>query len=292
MQPWKSHFIVIVTAWLACSVIGEGAIAAGWENQSMAWVLGPNSASIRSPYDAAQPTGFSWSIVPGNTGAVYSPGGSVITDRVTQDITDLNAVGLNGFEDYKSTLESVLDAWADVSGIQNLGYVEEEPGVVLVGGVDDMVSRGPSSGVGHIRFMAYDSSVIPTGVYASATYVPEPGVGVDNAYNRSRAGDVRFRSDTSIWGMGSGDGFYFSKIAMHEVGHVLGFGHNSVSDSVMGSGLYSESGLGEGDIEGAVSIYGPVPEPSSLVALVMVGLAMPKRVRVAMVARHSGKNIK
>ena len=239
----------------------------------MAWVLGPGSASIRSPLDQAQPTGFSWSIVPENVGAVYYPDGSVIAGRVTQDITDLNAVGLNNFENYRSILESVVDAWADVSGIQNLGYIEET-GDVLVGGVDDIVSRGVSAGIGHIRFMAYDSLVIPTNVFASSTYIPEPGVVTDMATNRARAGDIRFRSDANIWAQGSSDGFYFRKVAMHEVGHVLGFGHNSVSDSVMGGGLYSELKLGAGDIEGAVAIYGTVPEPTTVLLLAFGGLCL------------------
>lgn len=267
----KSGFITLTTAILVLGFAG-GKGFAEWGHQSMAWVLGPDSASIRSPYGEAQSTGFSWSIVPADVGAVHYPGGNVIADRVTQDITDLNAVGLNNFEDYRSVLESVLDAWANVSGIQNLGYVEET-GDILVGGVDDIVSRGPSSGVGHIRFMAYDSPVIPAHVLASATYIPEPGVATDMATNRARAGDVRFRSDANIWSSGSGDGFNFRKIAMHEVGHVLGFAHNSVSDSVMGGGLYSELGLGEGDIEGAVAIYGAVvPEPTTVLLLVSSGL--------------------
>ena len=268
----KSGFITLTTAILVFGFAG-GKGFAEWGHQNMAWVLGPDSASIRSPYGEAQPTGFSWSIVPGDVGAVYYPGGNVIADRVTQDITDLNAVGLNNFEDYRSVLESALDAWANVSGIQNLGYVEET-GDILVGGVDDIVSRGPSAGVGHIRFMAYDSPVIPTHVFASATYIPEPGVATDMATNRARAGDVRFRSDANIWSSGSGDGFNFRKIAMHEVGHVLGFAHNSVSDSVMGGGLYSQLGLGEGDIEGAVAIYGVVPEPTTVLLLASGGLCL------------------
>ena len=57
-------------------------------------------------------------------------------------------------------------------------------------------------------------------------------------------------------------------IALHEVGHVLGFGHNSVSDSVM-SYPYTEWNLGAGDAEGAIAIYGrvTVPEPETLVLL-------------------------
>jgi len=105
----KSGFITLTTAILVFGFAG-GKGFAEWGHQNMAWVLGPDSASIRSPYGEAQSTGFSWSIVPADVGAVYYPGGNVIADRVTQDITDLNAVGLNNFEDYRSVLESVLDA--------------------------------------------------------------------------------------------------------------------------------------------------------------------------------------
>lgn len=252
-----------------------GTANAQWGHQNMAWVLGPNSASIRSPHEQAQPTGFSWSIVPGDTEALYYPGSSIKAGDITRDITNLNAAGLDSLEDYKSVLNSAIDVWADVSGIENLGYVEET-GSVFVGGVDDILSR-PDAGVGHIRFMAYDSSVIPTHVYASATYIPEPGVATDMATNRARAGDVRFRSDATIWSMGGDDGFYFRKIAIHEVGHVLGFAHNSVSDSVMGGGLYSEPGLGQGDIAGAVAIYGAlVPEPTTI-SLLAAGILLIRR---------------
>ncbi len=255
----KIQPIVISIALLVCSMPEDTVLAAdsdgAWAHQSMAWVLGPDSASIRSPYEEAQPTGFHWSIVPGNVAAVHYPGGSVISGRVTQNITDLNAAGLNSFEDYKIVLAGVVDAWTDISGIQNLGYIEET-GEVMVGGIDEIVNRGPSAEVGHIRFMAYDSPVIPTNILASATYIPDPEANTNLATNRARAGDIRFRSDANIWGQGSSDGFYFRRIAMHEMGHVLGFGHNSFSDSVMGGGRYSQWDLGEGDIAGAVAIYG------------------------------------
>ena len=85
--------------------------------------------------------------------------------------------------------------------------------------------------------------------------------------------------DNSCW-MGAaanqlaGAGYYFRRIAMHEMGHTLGFGHNTVLDSVMGGGSVSELGLGEGDIEGALAIYGPVPEPTTLCLLGLGGLLL------------------
>ncbi len=275
MFPLTRWGFICFTVMASVFTFGVGTAYAEWGHQNMAWVLGPNSTSIRSPHEPAQPTGFSWSIVPGDTEALYYPGSSVKAGDVTRDITDLNAVGLDSFEDYKRVLNSAIDDWSDVSGIDNLGYVEET-GAVLVGGVDDILSR-PDAGVGHIRFMAYDSSVIPLHVYASATYIPEPGVATDLATNQARAGDVRFRSDANIWSLGGDDGFYFRKIAMHEVGHILGFAHNSVSDSVMGGGLYSEPGLGQGDIAGAIAIYGAlVPEPATM-SLWFAGMLLMRR---------------
>lgn len=265
--------ITVITVMLALVLVGGSTCSADFEYQSMAWVLGADSTSIRSPLGAPQSTGMTWSIVAGNVEARYHPDGNVITDRLTQDITDLNAVGLDSFEDYRDALESVVDAWADISGFQNLGYIAET-GDVMVGGTYEIGDRGAAAGVGHLRFMAYDSPIIPTNILASATYIPEPGVGTDNTYNRSRAGDVRFRSDSSIWAQGGDDGFYFRKIAMHEVGHVLGFGHNSVSDSVMGQGLYTETGLGVGDIEGATTVYGLVPEPTTILLLATGGFCL------------------
>lgn len=244
--------------------------ALDWPN-GMAWVLGPDGTSIRSSVEAPQPTALSWSIVLPGTGDAFTTG------RYTQSMTDLGVTGLSGMADYQQILGGVIDEWASVSGITNLGYVPED-GSVLVSGVVDsngdgvyINERGPDAGVGHIRFMAFDSTWISTSVYAQATYISEPGSAVDNASNNRKAGDVRFRSDANIWGQGS-DATYFRNIALHEVGHILGFGHNSVSGSVM-SWPYTEWNLGAGDIEGAVAFYGPVPEPATMI-LALLALAL------------------
>lgn len=240
--------------------------AGSWNHQNMAWVLGPDGTSIRSPYEPEKPTAISWSIVPGNTGDAFNAG------RYTQPITSLGVSGLNGLSDYDyiEVLAGVIDQWTEVSGITNLGYVEED-GSVLVGGVIDtdddgvyITDRGPEAGIGHIRFMAYTQDDLNgSSAYAGATYIPEPGSNVDNRANHTKAGDIRFRSDgwqgPTIWEQGD-YALHFRNIAMHEVGHILGFGHNSIAGSVMSS-PYTEWNLGNGDIEGAIAIYGPMPEP-------------------------------
>jgi hypothetical protein len=285
-----------IAAWFTWILPGGQTLASNWEHQSspwgstpdpgwaldwpngMAWALGPDGTTIRSPIETAQPTSLSWSIVPGGTGDAVTAG------RYTEDITSLGVAGLSGITDYQNVLGGVIDEWASVCGITNLGYVEED-GSVLVGGVGDtnadgfqhITDRGPAAGAGHVRFMAFDSNWIPPSKYAQATFIPEPGSQVDNIGNNRKAGDVRFRSDANIWGLGS-DSLHFRNIALHEVGHVLGFGHNSISDSVM-SYPYTEWNLGTGDVEGAIAIYSrvTVPEPDTLMLLSLGSLGLLRR---------------
>ena len=242
--------------WIFClppAVLVSGSAATGedWEYKSMSWVPGPNSTSVRSPLDSPQPTSLTWSIVPGGVATAHN------SSRITDNFLDMGVTGLTTSSQYQAVLASVMDEWASVADITNLGYVSET-GAVEIGGVGHFTERGQDSGVGHVRFMAFDQDALNGATaYAQATSIPEPGTSVDNNYNHARAGDVRFRSDTGLWGATLGE-LFFRNIALHEVGHILGFGHNSISDSVM-SNPYNEPNLGVGDIAGAVAIYGPPP---------------------------------
>ncbi len=233
----------------------------------MAWVPGPDGTSVRSPDDSPQPTSLTWSIVPGGVAQANDD------SRVTDDFTDMHVTGLTTLADYHAMLSGVMDEWASAADITNLGYVAEA-GDVAIGPAGLLFeTRGPAAAVGHIRFMAFDQDALNGATaYAQATYIPEPGSSVDNTGNLSRAGDVRFRSDANLWDDLLGE-TYFRHIALHEVGHILGFGHNSVPGSVM-HGPYTNWNLGAGDIEGAIFIYGPanaVPEPRALL-IAFVGL--------------------
>ena len=300
-MSYDRRIFILATVLLWGCLPGVKTFASNWEHQGspwsapdpgwaldypngMAWVLGPDGTTIRSPVETPQQTGLSWSIVPLSTNDTDSSTWLKYTQSLLALGVDFPFGGPQGIEGYKYVLGGVMDEWASVCGITNLGYVEED-GSVLVGGVPDtngdgilhITDRGPAAGVGHIRFMAYDSSWINPSVYAQATYIAEPGSQVDNAGNNPKAGDVRFRSDADIWGMGA-DMLHFRNIALHEVGHVLGFGHNNISDSVM-SWPYTEWNLGAGDIEGAIAVYGPVPEPHTLSLLGFALLAVTGRVR-------------
>jgi hypothetical protein len=207
------------------------------------------------------------------------PGGvahSNDANRETDDFIDMQVTGLANLSDYQAVLQSAVDEWASVADITNLGYVHET-GTVPIGPSGLLFeNRGPLANVGHLRFMVFDQEALNGATaYAQATCIPEPGTAVDNGYNLPRAGDIRFRSDANLWDDLLGE-VYFRNIALHELGHIFGFGHNTVSDSVM-NGPYTELNLGVGDIAGAVYIYGSssgggaVPEPGALL-LAIVGL--------------------
>ncbi|MDG2206869.1 MAG: matrixin family metalloprotease [Pirellulales bacterium] len=265
---WWGRFVI--GGWLSVAFVGP-ASGQDWLHQNNAWVPGPNGTSVRSPDDSPQPTSLTWSMVPG--GVEQSNDSS----RVTKDFTEMGVTGLSSLDDYGSVLEAAVDAWASAADITNLGYIAETGDVSIGASGLLFADRGSESGVGHIRFMAFDQAGLGGATaLAQATPIPEPGTPVDNGYNLSRAGDIRFRSDAYLWDDLLGQD-YFLNIAMHEIGHILGFAHNSVSDSVLSS-PYTELTLGTGDIAGAVAIYGTaggggtaIPEPASLL-LAMVGL--------------------
>jgi len=250
-------------------VIVSSAKGQDWLHQNNAWVPGPDGTSVRSPDDSPQPTSLTWSMVPG--GVEQSNDSS----RVTKDFTEMGVSGLSSLDDYALVLEEAVDAWASAADITNLGYIAETGDVPIGPSGLLFEDRGTASGVGHIRFMAFDQAGLGgSSALAQATPIPEPGTPVDNGYNLSRAGDIRFRSDAYLWDDLLGED-YFLNIAMHEIGHILGFAHNSVPDSVL-SAPYTELTLGNGDIAGAVAIYGPaggaaIPEPASLM-LAMVSM--------------------
>ena len=101
-----------------------------------------------------QPKARSQSRFHGASCRAGSPTSSKVIARPRRSLRG-SAVGLATHKDYKAVLERAVNQWAQVMAIENLGYVDETIGT-LVGGTTSITHRGPSRGVGHIRFMAYD----------------------------------------------------------------------------------------------------------------------------------------
>lgn len=105
----------------------------------------------------------------------------------------------------------------------------------------------------------------PGGVLAHAY---TPGTEPFNGAGGTIRGDVHFNT-AYTWvdnPNASSSQYDFYTVALHEIGHALGLGHSDVTTSVM----YSCYGGGRrtlhaDDIAGMQTIYGPVPEPATMV---------------------------
>ncbi len=74
---------------------------------------------------------------------------------------------------------------------------------------------------------------------------------------------ITFNSDLT-WASSSGAGTNFYAVALHEIGHIIGLGHVADQSEIMNEIIFA-NGLGDGDIQGAQTLYGtdgddaPVP---------------------------------
>jgi len=157
--------------------------------------------------------------------------------------------------------ERVREAFAAWSAVADITFEE------VADGSEPYGSPG-SSGVIRIGAFAFDPHV---GQFAHGHAIrPSMGPG---------AGDIHFntRKDWSD----EADGYVpggvdVFQVAVHEIGHVIGFSHNSdVSQAMAPSYAFAETFRGPqwGDIAGAQLKYGaPVPEPGTI-ALIGLGIA-------------------
>lgn len=157
---------------------------------------------------------------------------------------------------FASEIERAFDTW---SAAGDLAFT------LVSDGGEDFNTPGTS---GDIRF----GGELIDGSFGTLAHAFFPPVNGDTA-----AGDTHF--DTGdLWEIGtdgSGDGFYdIYTVALHQIGHALGLGHETSVLAVMNP-FYSElMGLQADDIAGIQHIYGaaqiarvPAPAPIWLLAL-------------------------
>lgn len=171
----------------------------------------------------------------------------------------------------KNALTAALQAWAS---IVDISFVETAtPG--LANSLDMAFLVG-----NHGDNDPFDGSFLAHGF-------PDNYTGDSNG--PQLAGDLHFDDGNYNWGLGAGfagDGIYdITYVAVHEIGHSLGFGHSDVTDSVMFAFVDDSTtftGFGADDITQARELYNyttggtvtrlAVPEPGSL-ALALAALA-------------------
>ena len=239
------------------------------------WEPGKNSASEHSftaPDGPRTPGGATFSIVPFGRRDV-SGSDTVHGGNLTQSITALDVPGLNTVDDYVAVFNWAFDAWADASGFSNLG-------VVVDGNVDVGATSAVGGQLGDIRIAAWE-------ITSSTTLARgfQPGTEAVFATGGTLAGDIHFDVNrtwlNTLDDVGANGDYDFHSIVLHEIGHALGLGHSSDSNSVMASAYQGSRRTLQGDdIAGIQALYG-VPEPSGallgFVGLTLLAMTRPAR---------------
>jgi hypothetical protein len=156
---------------------------------------------------------------------------------------------------YEAHLQWAFAQWSAVSNIQFQEVSDNGAAIATT----------PNAGVIRISGIALDSA---SGVMAQTSGPIGPESEAAFAY----ASTVRFTS-TLPWSYSdNGPGYNFDRVALHEIGHLLGLQHETSIPALMNP-TYSTAlalGLQADDSAGAQFIYGPVggsspaPEPSTL----------------------------
>ncbi len=222
-----------------------------------AYVVGPPSEKWGDPVFGTPGGIVTWSIIPGGT----APGG-------------YSYVPLNTFlpPGYEAQLQWAFAQWSAVANIQfvevpdNGASVATTPdaGVLRIGGYD----VAPGAGI-----LAFTSG--PIGTAAEAIFA------WDSTTLFATASDIP-------WSFSDNNGYNFDRVALHEIGHLIGLGHEQSVPSIMNA-FYSTAlpiALQPDDVTGAQFLYGAattaaVPEPSMFgifgAALAMGALLKPRR---------------
>ena len=228
------------------------------------WAPGVNTAQSMSG-NLGTPGGATWSVMAAGLRIENweTHGGALTTSLAALTSGDETAM-----------ISAAINTWAAVCNFTNLGMVAD-------GGVNGGASQASGGHLGDIRLGAIGG--FPSGVLAHAY---EPGTEAYWGAGGTITGDVHFNT-AYTWvdnPNASSSQYDFYTVALHELGHSLGLGHSTVAGSVMQS-IYAggRRTLHADDIAGIQTIYGPVPEPATMVltaAALLAGIRR-KRTRAA-----------
>jgi hypothetical protein len=204
-----------------------------------------------------------------------TPGGVVtwsITPGTATVIPGYPYVPLDTFAptDYEAHLKWAFDQWSAAANIQFLEVSDNGAAIATT----------PNAGV--IRFTGIELAS-GAGILAQTSGPIGPESEAAYAY----ADTVRFTSNV-VWSYSdSGPGYNFDRVALHEIGHLLGLQHEDILSAIMNPCYRTDLPLGlqADDVAGAQFLYGgvagaPVPEPGTLaVALAAWGGMLARRGR-------------
>ncbi|MCB0196783.1 MAG: matrixin family metalloprotease [Anaerolineae bacterium] len=163
---------------------------------------------------------------------------------------------LNGFDScFYNEIDNAFAAWSAVADIQ-FAKVSE------VGQVNGNEVATSSSVIGNIRIGAYniDGSF---GVLAQAYYPPYSGAETTSTV----AGDIILDADET-WGCTPEQGIDIGIIVTHEIGHAIGFSHQTSERLAIMNPYYNPTGapkLLQDDISGAQTVYSANSSPGLVV---------------------------
>ncbi|MCB0170732.1 MAG: matrixin family metalloprotease [Anaerolineae bacterium] len=163
---------------------------------------------------------------------------------------------LNGFQPcFYDEIANAFAAWSAVTDIQFVNVAES-------GFVDGNEVASGSNIIGNIRIGAYPIDG-RYGVLAQAYYPPYNGVETTSTV----AGDIQLDTGET-WACNPADGIDIGIIATHEIGHSIGFSHQSADRLAIMNPYYNPNEaptLLQDDIKGAQAVYTANPSPGLVV---------------------------